>query len=106
MYQAFSFGGYSFYLLDTSDRSVSKAQLSKLKQALKNDSQPKLFLTHYPLAADSMYRGTPYGVDDPHLLEKALSRVREVGCRCPDAKLVSFAGDGESVGRFDTFRTS
>lgn len=54
MYQAFSFGGYSFYLLDTSDRSVSKAQLSKLKQALKNDSQPKLFLTHYPLAADSM----------------------------------------------------
>lgn len=53
MYQAFSYGGYSFYILDTSDRSVSKAQLEKLIRAVKADPNPKFFLTHYPLSANA-----------------------------------------------------
>lgn len=53
MYQAFSYGGYSFYILDTSDRSVSKAQLEKLVRAVKADPNPKFFLTHYPLSANA-----------------------------------------------------
>lgn len=53
MYQAFSYGGYSFYILDSSPRSVSKPQMEKLKRAVFEDSQPKFFLTHYPLSASS-----------------------------------------------------
>lgn len=53
MYQAFSYRGYSFYILDTSDRSVSKAQLEKLVRAVKADPNPKFFLTHYPLSANA-----------------------------------------------------
>lgn len=54
VYQKVIIGGISFYLLDSSFRCFGKAQLDKLKQALKQDGNPKFFLTHMPLAGQDV----------------------------------------------------
>jgi 3',5'-cyclic AMP phosphodiesterase CpdA len=60
-YQAFQVGvkdsdaGYvSFYMLDSSPRAFSKPQMAKLEEALKNDTNPKIFMTHYPLSSNDV----------------------------------------------------
>ncbi|WP_320130201.1 metallophosphoesterase [uncultured Sphaerochaeta sp.] len=49
LFQAFSYHGVSFYLLDTSCRTLGITQREKLERALAKDGQPKIFLTHMPL---------------------------------------------------------
>jgi calcineurin-like phosphoesterase family protein len=49
LYQAFSYQGVSFYLLDTSARTLGRTQLAQLKEAIAQDTSPKLFCTHVPL---------------------------------------------------------
>jgi 3',5'-cyclic AMP phosphodiesterase CpdA len=48
-YQALSFKGVSFYLLDTSARTLGRTQLNQLKEALPLDPNPKIFCSHIPL---------------------------------------------------------
>lgn len=46
LFQAFSYNGVSFYLLDTSARTMGRTQFKMLEQAIKMDAQKKIFLTH------------------------------------------------------------
>lgn len=48
-YQAFSYRGVSFYLLDTAARTLGRTQLNQLKTAITQDPSPKVFCTHIPL---------------------------------------------------------
>ena len=48
-YQAFSYRGVSFYLLDTAARTLGRTQLNQLKTAITQDTSPKIFCTHIPL---------------------------------------------------------
>lgn len=49
--------GISFYMLDTSYRTLGKTQMRYLSEAIQQDSNPKLFCTHIPLygKADLFY---------------------------------------------------
>jgi calcineurin-like phosphoesterase family protein len=48
-YQAFSYKGVSFYLLDTSARTLGRTQLNQLREALPLDPNPKILCSHIPL---------------------------------------------------------
>lgn len=45
----------SFYALDTGTGNLGTKQMNSLKNALKNDSMPKIIMTHYPLYTDNFF---------------------------------------------------
>lgn len=60
----FSYGGISFYCLDSGNLSLGKEQLQNLNDAVRTDPNPKIFLSHVPFygAPQMVYfaLGDPY----------------------------------------------
>ena len=50
-YFRFSAGGFSFYALDTANGTLGKHQFDDLSSRMRNDTNPKIVLTHYPIYA-------------------------------------------------------
>lgn len=64
----FSHKGLSFYLLDTGNASLGKNQLDNLVRAAREDPNPKIFCSHFPVygGPDTFY----FSLSNPH--ERAL----------------------------------
>jgi predicted phosphodiesterase len=78
-YQAFSYKGVSFYLLDTSTRTLGRTQLNQLKEALPLDPNPKIFCSHIPLygKAELVYFSLPSTQEREEIL--ALMKANKAG---------------------------
>lgn len=109
-YYRFDHKDVSFYVLDTSSRAMSRNQLDELKQALRKDSNVKIFFTHYPLNVgqiDYFY----LGLVDPEQRKELVNlmrhnrvgfyfcghrhrqmRVQKIADRCHELTLASFDG--------------
>lgn len=67
-FYTFKTSGFSFYCLDTGTESPGENQLMYLKTAMKNDSNPKIVFTHYPLVTDGFFFGMSNSTDRNLLL--------------------------------------
>lgn len=54
-FYTFKTANYSFYSLDTGTGTFGTNQLKRFRQAIENDSRPKIIFTHYPLYTETFF---------------------------------------------------
>ena len=67
-FYVFQTHGISWYFIDSGSGSLGKKQFSKLKAAMKNDSNKKFVFSHFPIYADGLFYFTMQDTTERNLL--------------------------------------